>query len=101
GLMATGVERVEAAMDAVDKDADIVIEMHRKLTPLQAGPVSEALAPFHPLLIEDPIQIDSIQSQAELSDRISSAVANGERMHTIWEFRELLARSGSQYVRPD
>jgi galactonate dehydratase len=101
GLIATVVERVEAARDAVDKDADIVIEMHRKLTPLQAGPVCEALAQFHPLLIEDPIQIDSIQSQAELSDRISSAVANGERMHSIWEFRELLARSGSQYVRPD
>jgi galactonate dehydratase len=51
-------------------------------------------------LIEDPIQIDSIQSQAEIATRITSALANGERMHSIWEFRELLVAGGSQYVWP-
>jgi galactonate dehydratase len=66
-----------------------------------AVPVAEAIARFHPLFIEDPIQIDSIQSQAEIARRITSALANGERMHSIWEFRELLAGGGVQYVRPD
>jgi galactonate dehydratase len=28
-------------------------------------------------------------------------VANGERMSTIWEFRDLLEAGGPQYVRPD
>jgi galactonate dehydratase len=101
GLIAAVVERVAAAREVVGKDADVIVEMHRKLTPLQAIPVAEAIAPFHPLFIEDPIQIDSIQSQAEIAARISSALANGERMHTIWEFRELLVHGGSQYVRPD
>jgi galactonate dehydratase len=32
---------------------------------------------------------------------VSVPVANGERLNTIWEFRELLARGGTQYVRPD
>jgi galactonate dehydratase len=77
------------------------VELHRKLTPLQAVPLSEALTPFRPLFIEDPVQIDSIQSQAEIARRITSAVGNGERMHSIWEFRELLTYGGSQYVRPD
>ena len=80
---------------------DLIVELHRKLTPLQAVPLAEALTPFRPLFIEDPVQIDSIQSQAEIARRITSAVANGERMHTIWEFRELLTYGGSQYVRPD
>ena len=31
----------------------------------------------------------------------TDAVANGERMHNVWEFRELLVAGGSQYVRPD
>jgi galactonate dehydratase len=100
-LIALVVERVAAAREAVGKEADVIVEMHRKLTPLQALPVAAALAPFHPLFIEDPIQIDSIQSQAEIARRIASALANGERLHTIWEFRELLVHGGSQYVRPD
>lgn len=101
GLVRTVVERVAAAREAVGRDADLIVELHRKLTPLQAVPVAEAIARFHPLFIEDPIQIDSIQSQAEIARRITSALANGERMHTIWEFRELLVYGGSEYVRPD
>jgi galactonate dehydratase len=60
-----------------------------------------ALEEFRPLMIEDPVQIDSIQSQAEIAKRINGALANGERMHTVWEFRELLVAGGAQYVRPD
>lgn len=101
GLITAVVDNVAAAREVVKNDVDIILELHRKLTPLQAIPLCEAVAPFHPLFIEDPIQIDSITSQAEIAGRIGSAIANGERLHTIWEFRELLAYGGSQYVRPD
>lgn len=93
--------RVAAAREAVGQDADLLIELHRKLTPLQAPPVIEAITKFHPLMVEDPIQIDSIVSQAEIARRVSAPIAIGERLHTVWEFRELLAHGGSQFVRPD
>jgi galactonate dehydratase len=100
-LVRETVELVAAARAAVGDDVDLVLELHRRLTPLQALALIDALAPFHPLFVEDPITIDSIQSSAEIAARISAPVANGERLNTIWEFRELLARGGSQYVRPD
>jgi galactonate dehydratase len=100
-LVRSVVERVAAAREAVKSDVDIILELHRKLTPLQAMPVIEAVAEFHPLFVEDPVQIDSIVSQAEIARRITLPIANGERLHTIWEFRELLVYGGSQYVRPD
>ena len=53
------------------------------------------------MFYEDPVQIDSIKSQGEIARRTTLPVANGERMHTIWEFRELFEAGGSQYVRPD
>jgi galactonate dehydratase len=101
GLIGAAVDQAAAAREAAGREVDIILELHRKLTPLQAVPLCQALAEFRPLLIEDPIQIDSIQSQAEIARRITSALGNGERMHTIWEFRELLIAGGSQYVRPD
>jgi len=100
-LVHAAVERTAAAREAVGRDVDLILELHRKLTPLQAIPVIEALAQFQPLLVEDPIQIDSIQSQAEIARRVPVAIGIGERLHTIWEFRELLAAGGAQYVRPD
>ena len=53
------------------------------------------------MFFEDPIQIDSIISQSDIAKKVSIPIANGERMHSIWEFRELLANGGPQYVRPD
>ena len=101
GLVATAVEQVAAAREAVGREADIIVELHRKLTPLQALPLCEALAQFRPLFVEDPIQIDSIQSQAEIARRLTCPIGNGERLASIWEFRELLVAGGAQYVRPD
>ncbi|MBX3031998.1 MAG: mandelate racemase/muconate lactonizing enzyme family protein [Chloroflexi bacterium] len=90
-----------AAREVVGLDVDLIFELHRKLTPMQGLAVAEALAEFRPLFIEDPIQIDSVMLQGELAKRFSFPLANGERMNTIWEFRDLLAAGGPQYVRPD
>ncbi|MGW1419908.1 mandelate racemase/muconate lactonizing enzyme family protein [Bradyrhizobium manausense] len=94
-------ERVAAARAAVGRDIDIILELHRRLTPLQALSVIECVRQFNPLFVEDPIQIDSIVSQSEIARRVNVPMGNGERLNTIWEFRELLALGGSQYVRPD
>jgi galactonate dehydratase len=80
---------------------DIVLELHRRLTPLVALPLIDELAGFHCLFIEDPIQIDSISSQADVAARSPAPIANGERLHTIWEYREMLEQGGAQYLRPD
>lgn len=90
-----------AAREAVGLDVDLIFELHRKLSPMQGVAVAEALAEFRPLFIEDPIQIDSVMLQGELARRFTFPLANGERMNNIWEFRDLLAAGGPQYVRPD
>ncbi len=92
---------VGALREGAGEDVDIILEIHRKLTPMVAIHLAENLKEFNPMFYEDPIQIDSIISQAEIAQRVSIPVANGERMHSIWEFRELLTHGGPQYVRPD
>ena len=61
----------------------------------------EELAPSRPLYIEDPVQIDSIGTQADMAGGTSSPLAQGERLHSIWEVRDLLERGGPEYVRCD
>ena len=94
-------ENVAAMREGAGLDVDIILEMHRKLTPMNAIALAEQLIEFNPLFYEDPVQIDSIKSQGEIAKRTKLPVANGERMHSIWEFRELFEAGGSQYVRPD
>ena len=94
-------DNVAAMREGAGLDVDIILEIHRKLTPMNAIALAETLVEFHPLFYEDPVQIDSIKSQGEIAKRTTLPVANGERMHNIWEFRELLESGGSQYIRPD
>ena len=94
-------ENVAAMREGAGLDIDIILEIHRKLTPMNAIALAEQLIEFSPLFYEDPIQIDSVKSQGEIAKLTKLPVANGERMHSIWEFRELFEAGGSQYVRPD
>ena len=100
-MIRTSRDLVAAARNGGGPDMDLIVEVHRKLTPLTAIPLANALTEFNLLFIEDPIQIDSIMAQGDIARRISIPVGNGERLNTIWEFQELLAQGGPQYVRPD
>ncbi len=80
---------------------DLIVELHRALTPLQAHPVIGRLAESRPLFVEDPLQIDSIVEQAELARAVPVPLGQGERLHNAWEVRDLLQLGGPQYVRTD
>ena len=100
-LVKTARDLVAAAREGGGPDLDLIVEVHRKLTPMNSIVLESALAPFNLYFIEDPIQIDTITTQGQLAKRMTSPVGNGERFVSIWEFRELLESGGPQYVRPD
>ena len=100
-LVKTARDIVAAAREGGGPDLDLIVEVHRKLTPMNSIVLESALAPFNLYFIEDPIQIDTITTQAELAKRMTTPLAIGERNVSIWEFRELLEAGGPQYVRPD
>ena len=100
-LVKTARDIVAAAREGGGPDLDLIVEVHRKLTPMNGILLESALAPFNLYFIEDPIQIDTIATQGELAKRMTTPLAIGERNVSIWEFRELLEAGGPQYVRPD
>jgi galactonate dehydratase len=100
-LITSTRDMAAAAREGAGLDVDLIFELHRKLSPMNAIALADALVEFRPLFYEDPIQIDSIMLQGEIARRTILPVANGERMSTVWEFRDLLAAGGPQYVRPD
>lgn len=90
-----------AGRDAVGDDIDLIFDLHRKLDPATAPAFLDALEEFAPLYIEDPLQIDSIDTQADLGARSTTPLAVGERLSSIWEFRQLLQRGIPLVLRPD
>jgi len=95
------IETVGCYREAVGKDVDLCIEIHRRLTPAEAITLARGIEEFHPFFYEDPILPDNLDAMALVARKIHIPIATGERLHTIYEFEMLLAREAVQYVRVD
>ena len=95
------VGRVGAARDAIGEDVDLVVEAHRKLGPGEAVALAKKLERFDLLFMEDPIPPDSVDSMAELASKTRIPIATGERLHTIYEFKEVLTKGAAQDLKLD
>jgi galactonate dehydratase len=100
-IIQEAVTRVGAVRKTVGDGVDIGVEIHRRLSPADAITLAHELEPFRPLYYEDPILPDSIQSGAEVARAIRLPVATGERLLTIFEFRELFDSGAAKYARLD
>ena len=100
-LMREAVDKVGAVREAVGEDVDIGVELHRNLVPAQAVALAKKLEPFDILFLEDPIQPDSMESMAEIARKVSVPIATGERLNTLYEFRELLSNHAAQDIKLD
>ena len=100
-MIAEARRRVAAVREAGGNDIDVCVEIHRRLTIPEAIELGRAIEEFRPFFFEDPTTPDSNESMAEIARNINIPIATGERIHTIWEFRELLQQKAARYIRPD
>ncbi|KAK5064582.1 hypothetical protein LTR84_000415 [Exophiala bonariae] len=104
----THVQKMQDAADNVHKmravvgqKVDLLIELHRRLTPAEAVTFTNMIKDDNPMFVEDPIRPESADAMARVADRIAVPIATGERFCTIYEFQALLARDALEYVRVD
>ncbi len=95
------IEAVGTYREAVGRDVDLCIEIHRRLTPAEAVQLGKGIEQFHPFFYEDPVMMDNYDEMAYVADKVDVPIATGERYTSLWDFAMLLSRGGAQYVRPD
>ena len=95
------VARVEAVRDAIGPDIDLMIDTVNRLTPQEAIEVGRALEPYGLYFFEDPIEPENADVLAHVAARIPMPIATGERLYTIYQFKDLLRHITAGFVRPD
>jgi galactonate dehydratase len=94
------VERFTSVRDAAGTAVDLIVEVHRSLSPHQVPALIDALRGLRPLFVEDPVQIDTIDVQTGFIP-CGVPLGLGERWQSLWEVREALAAHGPFVVRAD
>jgi galactonate dehydratase len=95
------IDNVRQLREAVGKDVDLCIEIHRRMTPPEAIALGRGIEKYTPMFFEDPLRPNSFDAMAWVADHIPIPVATGERFISIYQFQTLLTRHAVQYLRPD
>ena len=98
--------RVEALMgtvrDAVGDDVAIMVDFHGRPASISAAlQYIEALAPFDPFFVEEPVQPGDAEAMRLVTARAPCPVATGERLVGFKEFEPLLQNRGANILQPD
>lgn len=101
GRVEDELEKVAMIREAVGKDFDLILEAHRGMTVPEAIAFGREVEKYRPMVFEDPITPDNIDSMAEVASKIAVPIATGERFINIKEFEMLFRRNAASYVRPD
>ena len=101
GRIEDELEKVRAIREAVGPHFDFVLEAHRGMTKPEAIAFGNEVAKYRPMVLEDPMTPDNIDSMAEIAQKIPVPIATGERFTNLREFEMLMRRDAAQYIRPD
>lgn len=97
----TAVDRVGAVREAVGPDVDILVEVHRRLSPANAIRVARRMEPFNPFWYEEPVSSRDLSGLAEARRDIAIPVVTGEELYTKTEFRDVFEKRAADIINPD
>ena len=99
--MSRAVETVRRVREALGGEVDMLLELHRRLTPAEAIDFIPRIEPYLPYWCEDPIRPENPDAMAEVARRVHAPIATGERYTSLHDFRALFARDGAGFARVD
>jgi galactonate dehydratase len=95
------VERVKVVRETVGPEVDILVEVHRRLTPLHAIRVADMMAPYAPFWYEEPVSARDMDGLALAKQGIQLPVVTGEELYTKAEFKTVYEHRAADIINPD
>ncbi len=92
-------ERLGAVREAVGSDVGIGVDFHGRLHRATARRAIEALEPYAPMFVEEPVAPGHDALLAELRSLTATPIATGERLYSRWDFKQILPNV--DIIQPD
>ena len=95
------VDNIAAVRGAVGDKVDILIEVHRRLSPMNAVRVAKQVERFRPFWYEEPVPSENLKALAEVREQIDIPVVTGEALYGKAAFREVFEARAADIINPD
>ncbi|MDP3316649.1 MAG: mandelate racemase/muconate lactonizing enzyme family protein [Devosia sp.] len=101
-VVRASAEYFGALREAADPSYEIAFDAHARIfEPIQARQLGNALAPYDPLFLEEPLRPENIDAWGELKQGLQCRLATGESLYNRFEFLRLLQAKGADLIQPD
>jgi len=97
----SAIEQFQAVREAVGDDIELTFDVHTRLDLPDALWLCNAVEPFRPYFMEDPLRSENPDSFKTLRPRTRVPLAAGEQFCSKWEFRQLIEEEWIDYARID
>lgn len=94
-------DTVGKVREAVGPDVELLIEVHRRLAPMNAIRVAKQMEQYNPYWFEEPCPPDNIDAIREVKDNTTIPVVTGEAHYTRNDFREIFDKRAVDIINPD
>lgn len=94
-------ERIAELRKLVGNDIQFGIDFHGRVSPAMAVRLAQALEPYHPMFLEEPVLPENVDAMARVARSTTIPIATGERLFTKWGFREVLEKGAAVILQPD
>lgn len=95
------VERVSAMRKRLGDDFPLMVDANMRWSVDQAIGAARALAPFGLVWLEEPTIPDDVAGHERIVREGGLPVATGENLHSLYEFKQMIAAGGVTYPEPD
>jgi galactonate dehydratase len=94
-------DRLREVREAVGPEIDIGVDFHGRVTKPMVKRLAEALEPYDPMFIEEPVLPEHNDSLPAIAVHTSIPIATGERMFSRWDFKEVFESGSVDVIQPD
>jgi len=95
------VECVKAVREAVGSKVDLLIEVHRRLSPWHAVNFCKRIEKYNPYWIEEPCLSDNLNLVVKAKQSIQAPVVTGETIYNKEGFKEVFEKQAAEIINPD
>ncbi|WP_435159733.1 galactonate dehydratase [Haladaptatus sp. DFWS20] len=94
-------ERLATVREEVGPKVDIGVDFHGRVSKSMAKRLVDALEPYDPFFIEEPVLAEHNELLPDLAAHTSVPIATGERMYSRWDFKEVFESGAVDVIQPD
>ncbi len=96
-----GVETVRQVRNAVGEEVDLLIEIHRRFSPMTAIKFAQEIEEYKIFWYEEPCPAEFLDNLAEVRNSINIPTVTGETLYTKNDFPEVFSKRCADIINPD